>query len=425
MLVLSVLGLSFTGLASLDILTEIALLLFLGAIMKKLSEYIRVPDLILLIAAGTTAVSLGVQVSESIHALIDVIRTIALIMVVFSAGFYLKVYEIKNNFKAIISLSSIGVIVTMAIISAVTYQVLNIPLITSLFIGAVLSGTALEGISSFLEKKRERILQIVASESILNSPLTIILPLVLLDFVSPSSRGAALLAFPKLAGLIVVGTIVGIIGAIAGNYLFKHIREREELYALTLALLVYVVSETLFGSGILSVAITSVFIGSKRLPKKREIKLISSEIAFIFIVIVYLGLGLEVGFNELKLLTRIDVIAVIGAIIAARLLASFVSLIRADLSFSEKLNIGLIGPKGLAAAAIAPLALSAGIIGADQAVRLIYVAIVFSVLVSLAVLEVGEAKEKLKKREERKKKRVEAKKIEKIEVKKDSPSKAS
>ena len=73
-----------------------------------------------------------------------------------------------------------------------------------------------------------------------------------------------------------------------------------------------------------------------------------------------------------------------------------------------------------AAAAIAPLALSAGMIGAGHALRLIYVAIVFSVLLSLGTLQFREAKGKVKEREKRKKRREEQKKVEELAVKKGS-----
>ena len=67
-----------------------------------------------------------------------------------------------------------------------------------------------------------------------------------------------------------------------------------------------------------------------------------------------------------------------------------------DLSFSEKIKLGLISPKGMAAAALAPLILSPvyGVLYPEKVVVITYLGIIFSIFISLVVLNVFTAEEK-------------------------------
>lgn len=371
----------------LTLLTQIAIVLFIGIVLKAASKKTGAPFVVSLILAGTAAVSLGILDMGKWEGFGELIRTMALIIVVFSAGFHLQLREVKKDSKIIMMLATIGVLITFGLITGITYSLLSLPIITAAFLGALLSGSDSAAISAS-SASESRISTILMSESVFNQPLTLILPLLLLDYVVKPEL--ALLNVPKFFLLILVGAAVGVVGAFVGQKILLALRtEHEEIAGLMIAISVFVIAENLFGSGILSVAITALLLSSKNIPKKEVLGTFSKQLAFIFTVFVFVLLGMQFSVQTLIELsiTRQEIIAIVVALVAARLLSSFIVLFRTKFSTAEKLKIGLIAPKGLAPAALAPLLISHSIPGALEVVKIVYIAIIASTLISLAALK--------------------------------------
>ncbi len=371
----------------LTLLTQIAIVLFIGIVLKAASKKTGAPFVVSLILAGTAAVSLGVLDMGRWEWFSELIRTLALIIIVFSAGFHLQLREIKKDSKIIMMLATLGVLITFGLITGITYSLLSLPLITAAFLGALLSGSDSAAISAS-SASESRISTILMSESVFNQPLTLILPLLLLDYVVKPEL--ALLNIPKFFLLILVGAAVGITGAFVGQKILIALRtEHEQIAGLMIAISVFVIAENLFGSGILSVAITALLLSSRNIPKKEVLGTFSKQLAFIFTVFVFVLLGMQFSVQTLIELsiTRQEIIAIVVALVAARLLSSFIVLFRTKLSTPEKLKIGLISPKGIAPAALAPLLIAHNIPGALEVVKIVYIAIIASTLISLAALK--------------------------------------
>jgi NhaP-type Na+/H+ or K+/H+ antiporter len=369
------------------LLTQIAIVLFIGIILKVVSRKTGAPFVVSLILAGTVAVSFGILDMGRWEWFGELIRTMALIIVVFSAGFHLQLREIKKDSKIIMMLATIGVLITFGLITGITYSLLSLPLITAAFLGALLSGSDSAAISAS-STSESRISTILMSESVFNQPLTLILPLLLLDYVVKPEL--ALLNVPKFFLLIIVGAAVGILGAVIGQRILLSLRtEHEQIAGLMIAIAVFVIAENLFGSGILSVAITALLLSSTNIPKKEVLGTFSKQLAFIFTVFVFVLLGMQFSIQTLIELsiTRQEIIAIVIALVAARLLSSFIVLFRTKLSTPEKLKVGLISPKGIAPAALAPLLIAHNIPGALDVVKIVYIAIIASTLISLAALK--------------------------------------
>ena len=373
----------------LGLLTQIAIVLFIGIVLKWASKKTGFPFVVALVLAGTAAVSIGLLDTGRWSGFSELIRTLALIIVVFSAGFQLKLGEIKKDSKIIMMLATLGVLMTFALITGITFWMLSLPLITAAFLGALLSGSDSAAMSESSESK-SRISTILLSESVFNQPLTLILPLLLLDYVVKPEL--ALLNIPKFFLLIVIGAAVGIVGAFVGQRILLSLRaEHEEIAGLMIAIAAFVVAENLFGSGILAVAVAALLLSSKNIPKKEVLGNFSKQLAFLFTVFVFVLLGMQFSFQKLIELsiTRQEIIAIIIALIVARLLSSLIVLLRTNIPKFDRIKIGLIAPKGIAPAALAPLLIAHSIAGAEQVVKIVYIAIIASVLISMAAIRMG------------------------------------
>ncbi|MFH1391389.1 MAG: cation:proton antiporter [Candidatus Diapherotrites archaeon] len=372
----------------LDVLSQLAIILVVSFFLKELADKAKIPFIVLLVLGGTLLATYGIIDVKSLDPLPEMIRTVALILVVFSSAFYLNVEELKKHSKSLVMLATIGVLLTTLMITTTTLYLLPIPLITAAFLGVLLSGTDPAAISQALPKKESKVGELLRAESLFNSPVTVILPLLLLDFIAIPED--VLLNVPKLFLLITIGIIVGATGGVIGKKLLTQAKlEHSQTLGLAIAIATYVIAEQLLGSGIMAVAVCSILLNAGHFPKKTFLGEFNSELAFISTLFVFVLLGAQFHVSDL-IFTRQEILAVIIALILARMLTVMVVLFNSEFNLAEKIKIGLIAPKGVSPAALAPLVLipAYGIIGAEIIVKITYIAIIISILLSLIITRI-------------------------------------
>ena len=379
------------------VLAQIAVILAVGLLLKVLSDRLKTPFIVALILAGTLLASAPFFNIESMGFLPGLIRVLALIIIVFVNGFYIRLDSIKKESSIVIPLATIGVVLTALILTAITYFVLGLPLLAAAFMGALLSGTDPAAISNMLKEKGGRLQTIINSESILNQPLTVILPLLLFDFVMAGETPIPILVGFSLGKLILlagVGILIGLLGFFLGQRILDMLQSGlEEIAGIMIAVGVYVLAESLGGSGILAVGITSVLLNSSKVPKKQSFTEFNKELALLFTVFVFVLLGMQFSIQELAemSITRLDLITMLFAVVAARFITVMAVTYKSNLSMHERISLGLISPKGMAPAALAPLvftmaAVNPALVSMDSAlavVKIVYLTIIISVLVAI------------------------------------------
>jgi NhaP-type Na+/H+ or K+/H+ antiporter len=75
-------------------------------------------------------------------------------------------------------------------------------------------------------------------------------------------------------------------------------------------------------------------------------------------------------------------------ILLARPLTAFISTCRDELSIRERLYLAFMGPKGINAAAVAPLALSMGVMGGERIVAITFLAILITVAMATILAKI-------------------------------------
>ncbi len=400
-------GFVFGPVDTLSLMTQLAIILAVGIIAREISNKTKFPFVVLLIVFGTLLASLGALDLKLLGGLPDLIRILALIIIVFSAGFHLKLREVQADSRLILSFATLGVFLTLFIISGITFALLSIPLLSAIILGALLSGSDTAAIASAETSGKSRVKTILLSESMFNQPLTLILPLILLDYLVKPEM--AWFNIPKFFAMLAVGGVVGVGGAFWGQKILeagKH--KHDEIIGLMIAIGVYVIAENFFGSGIVAVAITALLLSS---TPKRETGLLgkfTEQLAFLFTIFVFIMLGMLFTLSELAILgvSRYEVIAIAVALLVARMVSVSLISLKSDLSFVQRIKRGLISPKGIAPAAMAPLFVAYGITGSDVILKIVYIAIIVSVFISMATFGLGSGQktvnqQRIEKREER------------------------
>jgi len=379
----------------LNILTQIAIILALGFALKLFCEKTNMPFIVALILSGTLLASVSLLKIEELGVIPDTLRMLALIIVVFANGFYLKLENLLKQGTLIVTLSTLGVLLTASIVALISHALLGLALLPALFMGAILSGTDPAVVANLLKKMPEKLQTILNMESILNQPLTVILPIIIFDFAIAKTPLpiAVPIYFGKLIVLVSIGFITGLIGFFIGQKVLKLAGvELEEIAGLVVALSVFALAENLGGSGILAVGITSILLNSSKAAVKETFSEFNRELALLFTIFVFVMFGMQFPVQLLSTLeiTRFDVIVVIFSVVTARLFTVAVVSYKSGLSWNERLKLGLIAPKGMGPAALAPLALTmaatsefVSMQAALTIMKIVYLTIIISALLSI------------------------------------------
>jgi len=369
---------------TLAMLTQLGIILAVGIIAKAVSNKTKLPFVVLLIIFGTIAASVGVLSLELLGNMPDLIRILALIIIIFSAGFHLKLKDVQADSKLILSLATLGVFLTLFIISGITFALLSIPLLSAIVLGALLSGSDTAAISSAETDGKSRIKTILLSESVFNQPLTLILPLILLDYLVKPEM--VWLNVPKFFAMIIIGGVVGLGGAFWGQKILQACKHKhEEIIGLMIAIGVFVIAENFFGSGIVAVAVTSLLLSSTAKKETHFLGNFTEQLAFLFTIFVFIMLGMQFTFAELAALgiNRFEIVVIAVALLVARMVSVMLISLKTNLSTIQRIKLGLISPKGIGPAAMAPLFVAYGITGSEIILKIVYIAIIISVFLSM------------------------------------------
>jgi cell volume regulation protein A len=124
------------------LLLGISLLILISILANKFSERLGVPALLIFLVVGMLAGSEGpggIPFDDPVIA--QIIGIIALAYILFSGGLDTRWEQIRPVIGPGIALSTLGVVLTAALLGAFAVMVLGLPPLTGLLLGAVVSST--------------------------------------------------------------------------------------------------------------------------------------------------------------------------------------------------------------------------------------------------------------------------------------------
>ena len=272
------------------IVSYFSFLLGFGVIVANLMKKVRIPDTFLLLLVGlicgptiwrNPAVARYIDfiiVDVSAMSVVpDFLRTLALVLIVFTGAFNLDFSELKKFSNIAVNLAFLIVFLNTVILGVAAKVIFSLNWIPAFLIGAIISGTDASVVFSFEEslKKYKNVLPILKVESILNSPLSVLIPILFLDLldISPGTVLAPTVYISQFWQMIVAGIGSGIvIGLGITKIIGRMLREYSSLLIFSIALLTFGLSEAVGGSGMLGVAVAGFIIGNLGFPHKERVK---------------------------------------------------------------------------------------------------------------------------------------------------------
>ncbi|HHE36692.1 MAG TPA: hypothetical protein ENL16_02655 [Candidatus Woesearchaeota archaeon] len=357
---------------SLIVLTNIAVILLLGILCSLLSKKLRISNILILILLGIILGRLdynGEPLFFFSPSFLVGISILALVMIVFDGSSRFRLKEVN-----ILSVSALKIILLFMLFSAVSityftsklfFETITIQNILFSIIFAVIiigtdPGSVFVMLKDFVSPRAKKVFGLLQIEAIINTPLVVILPFLILDIINNLELGqddfvsSFIAQIPAFLAQIVVGIGAGVvIGLIVFKTMQKvYSHEFSPVGIITAALLAYILAENLHGNGVLGVATLGLLFGNLYVKEKLQLQEFSYMLSNALEILVFVLVGLMIKF-PLTLSFFFKSSFLFFLLVLSRAASVFIILRREDYSFKEKLFIALNMPKGIAVAVVA------------------------------------------------------------------------
>lgn len=264
---------SSVSLASDYLLEIIAIMLVAGMIFGKLSNILKIPDVVLFILAG---VLLGPELLgwinvEKYEITNQLILTFGAAYILYDGGREVKL-KILNKVKfSVLLLATIGVAISTFLTGFAATKIFGISLIPALLLGSVIASTDPSVLIPLFKKVKinEKLKQTIISESAFNDAAGAIITFSIIGIMSGQafSIGGSILELVKSAGGgILIGILVGYISSyLVSNRDHAFLKEYSAEVSVATVIIAYIFSEKLGFSGFMSVFIVGMMCGNKKI----------------------------------------------------------------------------------------------------------------------------------------------------------------
>lgn len=365
-----------------------ALLLLAALGASKLSHRLGIPGLLLFLALGMLAGSDGpggiwfddVRLSQSVG-------VVALAFILFAGGLETDQRAIRPVLWQGLSLSTLGVALTTAIVGTFAHFVLRTTWLEGLLLGAIVGSTDAAAVFSILRSKsvsiKGRTQPLLELESGSNDPMAVLLTVGFIEaIVHPETSPARLLAI--LIGQLGLGAAFGLVAGRAALWLLNRVKlDSDGLYpvfTIAVVLLTYSGSSLLQGNGFLAVYLAGIILGNGEFVHRRSLVRFHDGLAWLMQIVMFLALGLLVFPHELPPVIPHGLLLAGFLMLVARPAAVLIALANAQLRFRQKLLIGWVGLRGAVPIILATFPLLAGLDVARLFFNLVFFIVITSVL---------------------------------------------
>mgnify|MGYP004001139359 CR=1 FL=1 len=394
------------------ILLAISLILFFGFFAEWFFRKFSVPDVLFLIILGFILgpFSLGYVTPANLADIAPVFTTFTLVFLLFDGAFNINLTSLIKEFSHSFVLTIFNFIISSVIVALILwlfgFWVGGISILLSLLGGFLLGGVSSSFVIPILQQVKisEKVYSLLALESALTDVFCIVFSLTVIEIFQLGGFGLQE-TLVQLVSLFAVAGLVGLIGGVIWIFLIlKVFKEHNYMIAIAYLLLIYVITEFLSGNG----AIAALFFGlilknskqlssiirgllsSKAKDKKKALEgelgvsvttpseeYFYHQISFFLKTFFFVYIGIMIDISDWKAL-------VIGIVLSFVLMGTRMAslLLTKRMDDTHRTLVNAIFARGLAAAAIAQLAINAGIPHAFFLSKIAYVAITGTIVLS-------------------------------------------
>ena len=358
----------------------------LAILAVRLSSRAGLPSLLIYLLMGVALGESGLGVDFGDVELAHALGFGALVIILAEGGLTTNWREIRPVMRMGLSLATIGVGVSVAVMALAGHFVLGLPWELAVLLGAVTSSTDAAAVFSVLRvvPLPRRLTGALEAESGLNDAPTVVL-VTLVSSGAAVEHGigymAAVIAFELLAGLV-IGLAVGFGGAWVMRRAALPSSGLYPLAVLVLTFMAYAVGAAVHASGFAAVYVAALVLGNSDLPHRTATRSFSEGVAWLAQIGLFVMLGLLLFPSRITVHTvGLAVVAGLVLTLVARPLSVWVSSVVKPMSWQDTAFMSWAGLRGAVPIVLTTIPLAAGVDGSEQLFDIVFVMVViFTIL---------------------------------------------
>ncbi|MEE9525392.1 MAG: cation:proton antiporter [Candidatus Woesearchaeota archaeon] len=375
--------------------TYIGVLLLIGLLSSLIARKLKIPNLLLLLGVGMILGMIkykGEPIISFDPIFLTSIAVITLAMLVFDSSSKFKFKDFDSMSANALQLSVTFLFLNMIILSFITYYLFKpASILLAVMFAAIVSGTDPSSTMMILAGAKSKLFELLKVEAILNTPLIVLIPFLLIDVMENVTGGPILEILTSQALPFAQQFVVGIgTGILIALIFFRSMKKYysatlSPLAMITASLLTYVIAETLGGNGVLAVTTAGLVFGNlyhiKHLQLLQKFGEIFAEV-FEIIVFILIGSIIKIPWTASFL---IPATALFIAYLGVRFVAVDLVAKKGEYSLKEKIYMTLNTPKGIAVAVVVFSLATRAVVGMDLILDLVLLFMIYSIVISTIV----------------------------------------
>jgi len=376
------------------LLISLALVPVLGILGQWIAWRTRLPSIIVLLFLGFLAgpilsiLDTDLVFGDILYPLVSLLVSV----IVFEGGLNLRIRDLKNIGVSLFRLVLIAPLITITLMYLATHYILGVSSELSIMFSALMVITGPTVIIPLLRhiKVSPKISSLIRWEGILIAPIGTFLIVLVYQSVFISTEHLLKTTFLILIKTMAISTFIGLLGAYIIILFFKRNWVPDflqELVTLVMVFTSFIMSNFVQqDSGILTVVLMGIMLANQQQISLQHVKVFKENLRILSISTLFIVLSSRLVFDDL--LSLLDVkhfLYLLSLIFIVRPFATFVSLIRTQLGFKERLLMAWIAPRGIVTASIASLfalrLVNLGVPQAEILVPLTFLVLIFTVVV--------------------------------------------
>ena len=364
--------------ASLEVLLGVAAaVVLLGVLAVRVSVRLGLPSLLLYLGIGILLGEsvLGIRFSDA--GLTEAAGLGALVLILAEGGITTRWATVRPALRVGIALSTVSVIVSIAVVGAALHLALGLDWRTAFLWGAVLSSTDAAAVFSVLRGVgvSRRLRGTLELESGMNDA-PVVLAVVLLASDEPITWITPLLVIYELAAGAVIGYLLGPGGSVGPAPRGAAPTGLYPLAALAVCLLAYSAGMFAHASGLLATYVAALVLGNSSLPHRGDVLSFVEGTGWLAQIGLFVLLGLYASPPRLVDAVIPALIAGVVLVVAARPLSVVVAATPFRMPWREQAFLSWSGLRGAVPIVLALVALQEGAPDAQRLVDAVFVLVV-------------------------------------------------
>ena len=375
-----------------DAALVVAIALAGGVLIQCLAQAVRVPAIVLLLAAGVGLGPDGLgwvrpgELGEGLFLLVD----FAVAGILFEGALNLDITRLRREERVIRRLITGGALVTLlgGTLAARLWMAWDWPVAVLFGALVVVTGPTVVGPLVRNLRLRPRLQTILEAEGVFIDPVGAFLAVLVMQVTLATDATEAAVGMRDLASRLLTGSALGVVGGLAMVGLLRlraFVHGLENVLVLALVFLLFHLGENaLSQTGLLAVTVAGVIVGNFETPVEENLREFKDQLTLLLIGVVFILLAADVRLAEVMALGWPGVAVLATLIVAIRPATIWLATRGAGLTWRERGFLAAIAPRGIIAAAVASLMAATldanGIPGGDGVRALVFVVIAGTVI---------------------------------------------